>query len=98
MEGFSSYSRPSSFPVLLTLPDCAFARLRRASASSGLPEPRREAVTHAQLAGVGLELLVELGVRARIGRPTREPVDPVELHSGLSVDPGETIAQDEGRK
>jgi hypothetical protein len=24
MEGFSSYSRPSSFPVLLTLPDAAF--------------------------------------------------------------------------
>ena len=23
MEGFRSYSRPSSFPVLLTLPDCA---------------------------------------------------------------------------
>src|SRR6516162_5978856 len=27
MEGFSSYSRPSSFPVLLTLPDTPFATI-----------------------------------------------------------------------
>jgi len=41
MEGFSSYSRPSSFPVLLTLPDIDYAKAAEAFGveAEGVKEP-----------------------------------------------------------